>query len=147
MHLYLYDISRTLQPVQSPGLNCYKLQVNAGYCSDIRQSSGNHAPKSVIIHTSIACMPIKTGVGVNCNNSSTQNMLKNAFSRCGRFVSIAILRRQRSSSASDANCCSVSVSPRTVGERPILSSADKMSSFVRFSPDALPSPFTNVFLR
>ena len=65
MHLYLYDISRTLQPVQSPGLNCYKLQVNAGYCSDIRQSSGNHAPKSVIIHTSIACMPIKTSVGVN----------------------------------------------------------------------------------
>ena len=51
------------------------------YCSDIQQSSGNHAPKclsfsilcakSVIIHTSIACMPIKTGVGVNCNTIVT----------------------------------------------------------------------------
>ena len=86
MHLYLYDISRTLQPVQSPGLNCYKLQVNAGYCSDIRQSSGNHAPKSVIIHTSIACMPIKAGVGVNCNkrqasgSSSTFGFLLQASS-------------------------------------------------------------------
>ncbi len=54
----------------------YKLFCNSpGYCSDVRQSSGNHAPKclpfsilcakSVIIHTTIACMPIKTGVGVN----------------------------------------------------------------------------------
>ncbi len=47
------------------------------YCSDVPQSSGNYVPKclpfsilcakSVIIHTSIACILIKTGVGVNCN--------------------------------------------------------------------------------
>ena len=37
------------------------------YFSHPRQSSGNHAPKSVIIHTSITYKLIKTGMSVNCN--------------------------------------------------------------------------------
>ena len=49
------------------------LMSGKSYCSDVHQSSGNHAPKcspfsilcakSVIIHTSIACMTIKTDIG------------------------------------------------------------------------------------
>ncbi len=56
-----------------------KLIIIVSYFSHPRQSSGNHAPKclpfsilcakSVIIHTSITYNMIKTGVGVNCNNS------------------------------------------------------------------------------
>ncbi len=51
-----------------------KRRLDCCCCSDVHQSSGKHAPKcspfsilctkSVIIRPSIACMPIRTGVGV-----------------------------------------------------------------------------------
>ncbi|MDE7321302.1 MAG: alpha/beta fold hydrolase, partial [Lachnospiraceae bacterium] len=47
-----------------------------GYCSHLRQSSRNHAPKSVIIHTSITYKLMKTGVGVNCNPEDEMELRK-----------------------------------------------------------------------
>ena len=61
--------------------NYFMHMYKACYCSHLRRNSGNHAPKclpfsilcakSVIIHTSITYKLMKTGVGVNCNQSIT----------------------------------------------------------------------------
>ena len=82
-HLYFISYKQRYQG------NCRKLLAKSNspcYCSDVRQSSRNHAPKclpfsilcakSVIIHTPIACIPIKAGVGVNCNSSPIPNFKK-----------------------------------------------------------------------